>query len=127
MLTEYPPGTFLRTENGVYYVVRLKSGRAVRYKVLTERVLESWNPHAVVNTSEDHPAVKSLSVLGRLKFRDGSLLYSQATGKMYLVSEYKLRHITNPDWLDHLGLRRQDAVWVSKDEINLHEEGDPLN
>jgi hypothetical protein len=62
-----------------------------------------------------------------MKFRNGSLLYSQASGNMYLVSDNKLRHITNPDWLTYLGARRADAVWVSLAEINLHEKGEPLN
>lgn len=62
-----------------------------------------------------------------MKFRNGSLLYSQASGKMYLISENKRRHITNPDWLDALAFNRSDAVWVSAAEINLHEEGPPLN
>jgi|SRR6478736_1584112 len=126
-LPEYPPGTFLRTENGCFYVVRLKSGTAVRYAVLTDRVLQSYNPVKVVEASEAHPAVAKLRVLGKLKFRDGSLLYSQASGRMYLVSEHKLRHIVNPDWLSHLGFKREEAVWVSLDEINLHEKGEPLN
>ncbi len=62
-----------------------------------------------------------------MKFRNGSLLYSQADGKMYLISDNKARHITSPDILTGLGIRRQDAVWVSEDEIKLHEEGAPLN
>lgn len=66
-------------------------------------------------------------IKAKMKFRDGSLLYSQADGKMYLVSDKKRRHITNPDWLDTLGVKRSDAVWVSIAEINLNEEGEPLN
>lgn len=62
-----------------------------------------------------------------MKFRNGSLLYCQADGKMYLVSENKVRHITNPDVLPNIGAKREDAVWVSLEEINLHEKGVPLN
>ena len=120
----YPPGTFLRTENGYFYVVKLSTGRTVLYSILTTRVLDSWRPVKVVFAPEESI---NIPVLGKLKFRDGSLLYSQASGRMYLVSEHKLRHITNPDWLAHLGFSRQDAVWVSLDEINLHEKGEPLN
>jgi hypothetical protein len=61
-----------------------------------------------------------------MKFRNGSLLYSQASGRMYLVSANKLRHIINPDVLTALGRKRSAAVWVSLDEINLHEKGEPL-
>jgi hypothetical protein len=62
-----------------------------------------------------------------MKFRNGSLLYSQANGSMYLVSDGKLRHITNPDVLDQLAINRNEAVWVSKEELNLHEMGLELN
>jgi len=62
-----------------------------------------------------------------MKFRNGSLLFSQSTGRMYLVSEGRLRHITNPDVLAALGFTRSDAVWVSKSEINLHEMGEELS
>lgn len=62
-----------------------------------------------------------------MKFRNGSLLYSQSDGTMYLVSENKLRHITNPDWLGHLGFTHRDAVWVSEEEIRLHKMGPTLD
>lgn len=119
---EIPPGSFIETEHGYFYVVSTER----RYKA-TPRVLQSWSPQRIIGCSETEPAVKRLKVAAKLKFRNGSLLYSQSTGKMYLVSDNKLRHITNPDILVLLGVRRQDAVWVSQDEINLHEVGMELN
>lgn len=96
-------------------------------RFITDRVLESWAPQRIIETSEAEPAVQRLRVSSKMKFRNGSLLYSQASGKMYLVSDSKLRHITNPDVLEGLGAQRDDAVWVGMDEINLHEMGEPLN
>jgi hypothetical protein len=123
ILSELPEGTFIHTESGYFYVV----SPTKRYRFLTTRVLESWHPSKVVEVSESDSAVKKLRVASKMKFRNGSLLYSQASGKMYLVSGNKLRHITNPDWLDFLGYRRDEAVWVGVPEINLHEIGEPLN
>lgn len=117
-----PVGTFLKTEDGYFYV-KSKTARAS----CTPRVMESWRSHTVVNISESSPAVKALKVSGKMKFRNGSLICSQSDGKMYLVSEYKLRHIKNPDWISNLGFTRDDAVWVSDEEMNLHEIGEPLN
>lgn len=117
-----PVGTFLKTENGYFYV-KSKTSRAS----CTQRVLDSWMPHAVVNISETSTAVKALKVSGKMKFRNGSLICSQSDGKMYLVSEFKLRHIQNPDWIPDLGFTRDRAVWVSDEEMNLHEIGEPLN
>lgn len=117
--TTYPSGTFLDTGRGMYY---LQGNR--RLRIITTRVMESWRPHRIVYTTEE--ALVNYPVNGRLKFRNGSLLYSQASGRMYLVSDGKLRHITNPDVLERIGAGRYDAVWVSLDEINLHEKGESL-
>lgn len=120
---EFPADVFLSTEKGYFYVV----SPTKRYRFTTKRVLDSWSPQRIIDASEDEPGVKKLRIVSKMKFRNGSLLFSQSTGKMYLISGKKLRHITNPDVLDNLSLRRQDAVWVSKEEINLHEMGEPLN
>lgn len=122
-LSEYPVGIFLETEKGYFYV----SAPGKRMKFTTKRVLDSWSPQKVVQASESWPAVQRLRVSSKMKFRNGSLLHCQADGKMYLVSEHKLRHIKNPDVLDGLNRKRTEAVWVSEDEINLHEKGEPLD
>lgn len=122
-LSEYPEGTFLQTEKGYFYV----TGPNKRFRFTTPRVLASWSPQRIVKASEEDAAVRKLKIAAKMKFRNGSLLYSQADGKMYLVSASKLRHITSPDILSGLNMRRQDAVWVSEAEIKLHQEGEPLN
>ncbi len=118
----FPQGTFIKTETGYYYI-----GSTSKFKIITKRVLDSWSPSRVVAASDMQDSVLHLRLAGNMKFRNGSLLYSQATGKMYLVSDNQLRHITDPDWLDALGFKRSEAVWVSSEEINLHEMGEPLN
>jgi hypothetical protein len=121
--TEYPSGVFLHTEKGYFYVFKGNQ----RYLFLTTRVLDSWAPQRIIECSEDDAAVKRLTIFSKMKFRNGSLLYSQANGSMYLVSDGKLRHITNPDVLEQLAIERKSAVWVSKEELNLHEMGLELN
>src|SRR6478752_1305125 len=91
-LTNLPVGTFIKTEAGHFYVFSDKH----RYRFTTTRVLDSWKPQRVVSCSESDAAVAKLKVFSKMKFRNGSLLYCQADGKMYLVSENKLRHITSP-------------------------------
>lgn len=122
-IDSYPAGTFIHTEKGWYYVFN----ETKRLPIITDRVLNSWSPPVVVETQESNPAVQKLKVGIPLKFRNGSLLYSHASGRMYLISQGKLRHITNPDVVLALGYRLLDAIWVSLDEINLHEKGEPLN
>jgi len=121
--SEYPAGIFLHTEKGYFYVY----SPTKRYRFITTRVLESWSPQRIIECSEEDPAVKKLKVVSKMKFRNGSLLYSQASGRLYLVSDNLLRHITNPDWLEMLSLDRASAVWISKEEIQLHEMGTTLD
>ena len=124
-LSEYPPGTFVQTEKGYFYIV---PGNEIvefkRFRFTTNRVLDSWSPQRIVKTTEEN--LSKYRVVAKMKFRPGSLLWCQADAKMYLVSDNKVRHITSPDILSGLGMSHKDAVWVSEDEINLHEKGAPL-
>jgi hypothetical protein len=118
--TEYPPGLFIETEKGYFYIFSPDK----RYRIITKRVLDSWNPQRVIRTTE--AAVKHYRIAAKLKFRNGSLIYNYADAKLYLISQGLRRHITSPDVLDRLFLDKKSAIRVSQDEVNLHEEGLPL-
>lgn len=113
---DYPSGSCVKTEKGLFLIKGTK-----RYRIVSERVLASWSFPRVIVTSE--AAVAKYKILGKLGFRESSLLYNIKDGKMYLVSENKRRHITSPDVLDRLGATSKDVMTVSDDEIKLHEEG----
>lgn len=117
---EYPSGVFIHTEKGYFYIV----SQTKRFRITTKRILNSWSPQVIVETTE--ASAKNYRIAAKMKFRNGSLLYSQSDGKMYLVSDNKLRHIVSPDVLLRLNRSRSEAVWVSEEEINLHEKGDIL-
>jgi len=118
---EYPSGLFVKTEKGYFFVL----GPGKRMRITSLRVLESWAPQRVVNTTE--AAVAKYKVVSKIKFRNGSLIWNLADGKLYLVEGGKRRHITSPEALSRIGAKRSDALIVSLDEINLHPEGAPLN
>lgn len=117
---EYPVGSAVRTEEGLFYI----KSKTIRMRIPSERVLESWSFHRVITSNE--VCLKSYKILGKLGFRSGSLLYNIATGKMYLVSENLLRHVQSPEALDLIGAVYDDAVTVSNTDIKLHDEGLPL-
>lgn len=121
---EYPVGCFIQTDKGYFYISS-NSPNYKRLRILTKRLLNSWSPLAVIVTSEK--AVSHYRVAAKLKYRNGSLIHNYADGKLYLISEGKRRQIVSPDVLQFLGLRLVDAVDVSQDEINLHEEGEPIS
>lgn len=120
--TKYPIGTFVSTEKGYFYV---QSTRRLR---VAERVLWSWKPHRVVQTSE--VALSHLKVGGRLKFRNGTLIEDISTRLVYLIEESKKRQIVSPDVYTLLGIKYEERynsiIQVSKEEAEMHELGSEL-
>ena len=118
----YPPGICVRTSEGTYRI----GNDNKRYRIVSDRILQTWNFPFVVETSEvalsGHPRA-----VRKLGFRDGSLLNNLADGRIYLVSGGRLRHVTSPSVLDKLGLAKEDAVLVSDAEIKIMEQGDTLD
>jgi hypothetical protein len=54
------------------------------------------------------------------------LIKNIADGKMYLVSQNKLRHISDPDVFLKYGLDRSTMIEVSDAEIKSHDLGENL-
>lgn len=115
----YPGGSCVRTDSGVFYI---RAGK--RFRIQSEEILNSWNFHRVIESSET--ALSKYRIAGKIGFRDGSLIHNIADARIYLVSENKRRHVTNPAVLDRLGAKWSHIVTVSDDDINIQEEGDPI-
>jgi hypothetical protein len=116
--TIIPSGLAVKTDKGIYWV---KDGK--RFKLISDRAAKSWS-FTVVNATEQ--AIAGMKVVGKLGFRDGTLIKNIADGKMYLVSQNKLRHIVDPDSFIKYGLDRNKVVEVSESETNMHELGENL-
>jgi len=54
------------------------------------------------------------------------LIKNIADGKMYLVSQNKLRHIVDPDIFIKYGLDRSNLIEVSEAEVKAHDLGEIL-
>ena len=121
---KYPNQTFVKTEKGYFYIVN----DAKRYRITSSRVLASWRPHRVVETTE--AAVSRYRIAAKMKFRNGSLIWNLDDGKIYLIEDGTRRHVVSPDVFIRLGLdpskTMKEVMWVSKDEISLHELGKEL-
>lgn len=117
---EYPSGAFVHTEKGYFYIV----SQTKRYHLISERVLTSWSPQRIIETSE--AAVVKYRIAAKMKFRNGSLIHNIADGKIYLIVDGQRRAIVSPDVFKLIGAKRSHTVTVSKTEANLHEEGAPL-
>lgn len=107
---------------GDYYLVK----RGKRYKFVSQRAFESWNLPAIRVASVDI-AGSATEYGGILGFRDSTLLENIADGRLYVISNNRRRHVRNPDWLFDYGLLDGDVVLASQSEIEVHEEGDPLD
>lgn len=116
--TDYPYGLCVQTEAG-YFLMREK----FRFRIPTERVLESWS-FKVIPSSE--AAVKHVKVGGKIGFRDGTLICDMSNQRHYLISQNKKRWIVSPDVWERYGLDWGDVILVSDEEANLHSDGEVL-
>jgi len=110
-----PSGLIAHTEKGYFYIKGLK-----KFKFVSERAMLSWNL-PVISTTDDK--LSEFKLFGTLGFRDGTLIKDISDGKIYLVSDSKRRHVTDPDVLEWLNT---DIVKASQKEVLIHEEGDKL-
>ena len=116
--TNFPSGLAVKTDKATYWI---KDGK--RYKLISDRAARSWC-FTTVNATE--AALSGIKLVGKLGFRDGSLIKNIADGKMYLVSQNRLRHIVDPDIFDRYGLDRSNLIEVSDVEIKAHDIGEIL-
>lgn len=116
--TNFPSGIAVKTDNATYWI---KDGK--RYKLISDRAAQSWSFTTVMATEA---ALSGIKLVGKLGFRDGALIKNIADGKMYLVSQNKLRHIVDPDIFNKYGLDRLKVVEVSEKEILAHDLGEAL-
>lgn len=118
---EYPSGVFIHTEKGYFYI----HGEGKRMRIISERVLASWSPQRIIETTE--AAVVNYKITSKIRFRNGSLIWNLSDGKLYLIENGERRHITSPEALARIGAVKDDAQVVSLDEVTIHPEGAPLN
>lgn len=120
-------GTYFSTEDGYFYVAAPNK----RYRLISKRVLDSWAPHRVVEVSEQHAAVQNMVLGPKMAFRNGSLIWDITDGRIYLIELGKRRLVTSPDAYLRLGVDynrlRDYTVAVSREEVNLHEQGEDFN
>jgi hypothetical protein len=116
--TNFPSGIAVKTDKATYWI---KDGK--RFKLISDRATTSWM-FTTVNATE--AALSGIKLVGKLGFRDGTLIKNIADGKLYLISQNKRRHIKSPDIFDRYGLDRSRVVEVSEDETNMHDQGEDL-
>lgn len=118
-----PTGTCLKTENGFFYINK-KNNKYIRYKIKTLRILDSWKFLYVVHSTEK--AFARIPVGGLLGFRSGSVFKDISSGLFYMVEGSLKRKIEDPDYLISLGIDPDKVPLVSRDESELHKEGEVI-
>lgn len=116
--TNFPSGIAVKTNKATYWI---KDGK--RFKLISDRASQSWS-FTTVNATEE--ALSGIKLAGKLGFRDGTLIKNIADGRMYLLSQNKLRHIVDPDIFNKYGLDRSKLIEVSDAETKAHEIGEDL-
>ena len=116
--TSFPSGIAVKTSSGTYWIKDNK-----RFKLVSDRAEQSWSFTTVL--AEDS-ALSNIKVVGKLGFRDGTLIKNIADSKIYLISNNKRRQVVDPDSFAKYGLDRNKLIEVSDLESNMHDIGDPL-
>jgi ribosomal protein S4E len=116
--TNFPSGIAVKTDKDTYWI---KDGK--RYRLISDRAAKSWS---FTTVSATEAALTVFKVAGKLGFRDGALIKNIADGRIYLVSQNKLRHIVDPDSFIRYGLNRSDVVEVSEAEVSAHDLGENI-
>lgn len=116
--TNFPSGIAVKTDKDTYWI---KDGK--RYRLISDRAAKSWS-FTTVNATE--AALTGFKLVGKLGFRDGALIKNIADGKIYLVSQNKLRHIVDPDSFTKYGLDRSRVIEVSEAEVSAHDLGENI-
>ena len=116
--TNFPSGLAVKTDKGTYWI---KDGK--RYRLISDRAAKSW---CFTTVKATEAALSGIKLVGKLGFRDGTLIKNIADGKMYLVSQNKLRHIVDPDIFIKYGLDRSNLIEVSEAEVKAHDLGEIL-
>lgn len=116
--TNFPSGIAVKTDKDTYWI---KDGK--RYKLISNRAADSWS-FTTVHATEN--ALSGFKLAGKLGFRDGTLIKNIADGRIYLVSQNKLRHIVDPDSFTRYGLDRSNVIEVSETEVSAHDLGEKL-
>lgn len=116
--TNFPSGIAVKTDKATYWI---KDGK--RYKLISDRAADSWT-FTTVNATET--ALSNIKLVGKLGFRDGTLIKNIADGKIYLISQNKKRHIVDPDAFNKYGLDRSKIIEVSETESVAHDLGEDL-
>jgi hypothetical protein len=111
-----PSGLIAHTEKGYFYIKGVK-----RFKFVSEKAMLSWDLPVIITTESK---MAGFGITGVLGFRDGSLVQNIADGKIYLISDSKRRHITNPDVIEWVS---KEVLKVSEKDISTHVEGDTLD
>jgi hypothetical protein len=84
-------------------------------------VLDSWSFPRVIATTEE--LLINYPIMGKpLGFREGTFLYCMGDSSFYLIAGGKANKIVDPVLLEDHQLKKTKAMWVSPDELALHEK-----
>jgi hypothetical protein len=111
-----PSGLIAKTEKGFYYIKGNK-----KFKFVSEKAMTTWSL-PIIETKD--PMLSQFITAGVLGFRDGTLIKDVSDGRIYLVSDSKLRHVVEPEVFEWLDVK---VIEAGQKEVSVHEKGEILN
>ncbi|MBI5404904.1 MAG: hypothetical protein HY976_01630, partial [Candidatus Kerfeldbacteria bacterium] len=135
-LEAYPKGAPV-TEADVYPTGRLLQSRQtgaivyvdnanVRHTIYSKEILRSRFKNQRAERVSDN-LINALPSGDPVYFRDGEIVASRTTGKVYIISNGQRRRIPNAEAFRELGYKSKNIIKTNDRSIDIHPEGEPLN
>lgn len=119
----YPIGALLQDKQtgSVFYV---RDGQ--KQPIIDRSILNiNYKNQPIVPVHSDELA--QYPDIGRAKLADGTLIKSDPSNAVYIISDGQRRPIVSGEAFEKLGFRWKDVVWVPPSVMNLHTLGQPLD
>lgn len=120
----YPTGALLQDKlnGGIFYVENGMKHAVLAREMLKTNFAERKN---IIQVGPDK--LNEFATGDPIKFKDGELVKSLATGSIYVISHGQKLGISSQDTFDRLGYSPDNVITVSDQALALHPDGEPLN
>jgi len=119
----YPTGGLLqdKTTGGIYYV---ESGK--KYPIWSREIMQANFSSMVVQTASPEE-LSEFNTYAPVKFRDGELIMSNDSPRVYVVSQGKRLPIVSAEVFEEIGYKWENIITTTPQAVKLHRLGQEIN
>jgi len=120
-IIKYPKWSYVyNIETDEFFLILEKTKK----KFISKKAFNSWNVFSIVGNTKN---LSNHLLDGKIGFRPGTLIKCISEEPFYLVDSGNIIHqINNPEVFE-IGYSYDNCYIISKEELDFHEKGDPIN